>query len=32
MRCALHDPHTEGALVLYTPSELTAHEKLTVDK
>ncbi|XP_065905293.1 DNA repair and recombination protein RAD54-like [Dysidea avara] len=32
VRCALHDPNTEGALVLYTPSELTAHEKLSVDK
>ena len=32
MRCPLHDPNVEGALVLFTPSELTAHEKLTVDK
>ncbi|XP_065905304.1 DNA repair and recombination protein RAD54-like isoform X1 [Dysidea avara] len=32
VRCALHDPNTEGALVLYTPSELTAHEKLSIDK
>ena len=32
MKCALHDPHADGALVLFTPSELTAHEKLTVDK
>lgn len=32
MKCALHDPLADGALVLYTPSELTAHEKLTVDK
>ena len=31
-RCALHDPNAEGALVLYAPIELTAHEKLTVDK
>ena len=32
MKCALHDPHADGALVLFTPCELTAHEKLTVDK
>ena len=32
MKCALHDPLADGALVLYTPSELTAHEKFTVDK
>ena len=32
VKCALHDPHADGALVLYAPSELTAHEKLTVDK
>jgi len=31
-RCALHDPNADGALVLYTPSELTAHEKLSIDK
>ena len=31
MKCALHDPHADGVLVLFTP-ELTAHEKLTVDK
>lgn len=32
MRCPLHDPNADGALVLFTPSELTAHEKLTIDK
>ncbi len=31
MRAALHDPYEEGALVLYTPKELSAHEKLSVD-
>jgi len=30
-RRALHDPYEEDALVLYSPPELTAHEKLTVD-
>ena len=30
-RRALHDPYAEDALVLYSPPELTAHEKLTVD-
>ena len=28
MRTALHDPFEEGALVLYTPKELSAHEQL----
>ncbi|KAM7444232.1 DNA repair and recombination protein RAD54-like [Porites harrisoni] len=28
-RRALHDPYEENALVLYSPPELTAHEKLT---
>lgn len=32
VKCALHDPYAEGALVLHAPSELTAHEKLTIDK
>ncbi|KAJ7325361.1 DNA repair and recombination protein RAD54-like [Desmophyllum pertusum] len=30
-RRALHDPFEEDALVLYSPPELTAHEKLTAD-
>ncbi|KAJ9582991.1 hypothetical protein L9F63_022676, partial [Diploptera punctata] len=30
-RQALHDPNEPGALVLYTPPELTAHEKLKTD-
>ena len=30
-RVALHDPFEEGALVLYTPKELSAHEQLTTD-
>jgi DNA repair and recombination RAD54-like protein len=29
-RVALFDPYAEGALVLYTPPELTAHEKLKI--
>ena len=29
MKCALHDPLADGALVLYT---LTVNENLTVDK
>ena len=28
-RRALHDPYEDNALVLYSPPELTAHEKLT---
>lgn len=31
MRAALHDPYEEGALVLYTPRELSAHEQLTAN-
>ena len=30
-RRALHDPFEEDALVLYSPAELTAHEKLSAD-
>ena len=30
-RQALHDPNEPGALVLYSPPELTAHEKLKTD-
>lgn len=30
-RVALHDPFEEGALVLHTPKELSAHEQLTSD-
>ena len=30
-RRALHDPYEEDALVLFSPRELTAHEKLTAD-
>lgn len=31
MREALYDPYAEGALVLYTPPEMSAHEKLKMD-
>lgn len=31
-KIALFDPYAEGALVLYTPPELTAHEKLKTDE
>ena len=31
-RIALFDPYAEGALVLYTPPELTAHEKLKLEE
>ncbi|XP_021339494.1 DNA repair and recombination protein RAD54-like [Mizuhopecten yessoensis] len=30
-RQPLHDPEKEGALILYTPTELSAHEQLKVD-
>ena len=30
-RAPLHDPYEDGALVLYTPQVLTAHEQLKVD-
>jgi hypothetical protein len=30
-RQPLHDPYEEGALVLYTPPELSAHDQLKVD-
>ncbi|XP_069835455.1 DNA repair and recombination protein RAD54-like isoform X2 [Dendropsophus ebraccatus] len=32
VRRALHDPDQEGALVLYTPPNLSAHDQLKVDK
>ena len=32
MRASMHDPFEEGALVLYTPKELSAHEQLTIDR
>uniref|UniRef100_A0A914VVU3 DNA repair and recombination protein RAD54-like n=1 Tax=Plectus sambesii TaxID=2011161 RepID=A0A914VVU3_9BILA len=31
MRCSLHDPYAEGALVLYSPPELSAHDQLKLD-
>lgn len=31
MRTALHDPFEEGALVLYSPREMSAHEQLIMD-
>uniref|UniRef100_A0A0R3RZT4 DNA repair and recombination protein RAD54-like n=1 Tax=Elaeophora elaphi TaxID=1147741 RepID=A0A0R3RZT4_9BILA len=31
VRCALFDPYTEGALVLFTPPELSAHDALKLD-
>lgn len=31
IRCALFDPYTEGALVLFTPPELSAHDALKLD-
>ncbi|KAL3997726.1 DNA repair and recombination protein RAD54-like [Acanthocheilonema viteae] len=31
VRCALFDPYTEGALVLFTPPELSAHDTLKLD-
>ena len=30
VRSSLHDPFEEGALVLYSPPELTAHDLLTL--
>ncbi|VDN05600.1 unnamed protein product [Thelazia callipaeda] len=30
-RCALFDPYVEGALVLFTPPELSAHDALKID-
>ncbi|XP_030851553.1 DNA repair and recombination protein RAD54-like [Strongylocentrotus purpuratus] len=32
VRQPLHDPTEEGALVLFSPPELSAHEQLSVDK
>ena len=29
MKAALHDPYEDGALILYMPKELSAHEQLT---
>ncbi len=31
-RAALHDPFEEGALVLHTPPEMSAHQQLTTDR
>ena len=31
IKASLHDPFEEDALVLYSPPELTAHEKLNFD-
>jgi len=31
MRTALHDPFEDGALVLYSPREMSAHEQLIMD-
>ncbi len=31
-RQSLYDPEEEGALVLYTPPELSEHDKLKIDK
>ena len=31
-KCALHDPFEEGALVLHSPKQLSAHEQLTATK
>nr|CDQ05062.2 BMA-RAD-54 [Brugia malayi] len=31
VRCALFDPYSEGALVLFTPPELSAHDALKLD-
>ena len=31
-RQSLYDPEDEGALVLYTPPELSEHDKLKIDK
>ena len=30
-KTALHDPYEEGALVLYSPIELSAHDQLKAD-
>lgn len=32
LKSALHDPYEEGALVLYTPKDLSAHEQLTLSR
>ncbi|VDN42372.1 unnamed protein product [Gongylonema pulchrum] len=31
IRCALFDPYAEGALVLFTPPEISAHDALKID-
>ena len=28
----LHDPYEEGALVLFTPQQMSAHQQLTIDR
>lgn len=32
VRRSLHDPEAPGALVLYTPPQLSAHDQLKMDK
>ena len=32
MKTSLHDPYEEGALILYSPKELSAHDQLTLSK
>ena len=32
LKCALHDPFEENALLLHVPLELSAHEMLTLSK
>ena len=32
VRASLHDPFEEGALILHTPPELSAHQQLTADR
>lgn len=31
-RKSLHDPEEEGALILYTPPEISAHDRLKIDR
>ncbi len=31
-RIPLHDPFEEGALILHTPQEMSAHDQLTLDR
>ncbi|VDN58976.1 unnamed protein product [Dracunculus medinensis] len=32
IRCALHDPYAEGALVLFTPPSMNAHDALKIEE